>query len=355
MLDQFYAKNFKCFNQIEVKSCRRANLITGKNNVGKTSLLEAIFLHEGAHNAGLVFSVEKFRGITAFNNKDFVSDIFTKFKCNEEIILEAKYKDGKNLLVKIRQEESSQARPFDASLAELQGTSIVSPLVVFEGIENNEVKSKSQVFLGVDPKTGQLASFAKAHPTMLRPTVIFASTGLSKIEKNKVNVERFTAQIALKRKDKILNSLKLVDDNLRDVASGKSGPEDVIIGDIGYPKMMPVSLMGEGIEKYLYLVLSLLAAENGIVLIDEIENGFHYSIHSNIWRNLVLLAREYNVQIIATTHSREFIEAAHRSYSKDKEYDFILHRIDIAGERHEDVVYEKGTLEASLDENMEIR
>ena len=96
-------------------------------------------------------------------------------------------------------------------------------------------------------------------------------------------------------------------------------------------------------------------AENGTVLIDEIENGFYHTIHAKIWKNLAMLARKYNVQIIATTHSYECIEAAHKSFTSDEKYDFILHRLDRAGERIEDVTYDKETLEAAIKSNMEIR
>jgi AAA15 family ATPase/GTPase len=119
--------------------------------------------------------------------------------------------------------------------------------------------------------------------------------------------------------------------------------------------MVPLSLMGEGMERYLSFVLAMLQAENGTVLIDEIENGFHHTILDKVWSNLAKLARKYNVQLIATTHSHECIKAAHESFKQDKEYDFILHRLDRAGERIEDVTYDKETLEAAFKSDMEIR
>lgn len=102
MIKEFSIRNFKCFEGIVTKPWERVNLITGKNNIGKTTLLEAIWLHEGAHEAALAFAVEQFRGITSFNNKDFLSDLFTKFKSEKEISLEAGYQDGKTLTLQVR-------------------------------------------------------------------------------------------------------------------------------------------------------------------------------------------------------------------------------------------------------------
>jgi AAA15 family ATPase/GTPase len=49
---------------------------------------------------------------------------------------------------------------------------------------------------------------------------------------------------------------------------------------------------------------------NGILLIDEIENGFYFDRLQSIWSLILRFASEYNVQIFASTHSRECLEAA---------------------------------------------
>lgn len=353
MIKKFSIRNFKCFEGIVTKPWERVNLITGKNNIGKTALLEAIWLHEGAHNAALAFTVEQLRGITSFNNKDFLSDLFTKFVSEREILLEAEYQDGKILTLKVTQEESKQPRPIIES-PEMQGTAgIIFPKVVFEGIDNGTAVCKSEFFLGLDPQ-GKPRPFSSAGK-QLRPTAVLISTGVGKEAKNKINAERFSMQVAMKRKEEVLEALQLIDDRLKKLDLIREGIENFVCGDIGYDKMLPLSLMGEGMERYLSFVLSILMAENGTVLIDEIENGFHHSIHVKIWSNLAKLARRYNVQVIATTHSHECIKAAHESFKQDTEYDFILHRLDRVGERIEDVTYDKETLEAALKSDMEIR
>lgn len=354
MIKKFSIRNFKCFEGIVTKPWERVNLITGKNNIGKTALLEAIWLHEGAHNAALAFAVEQFRGITSFNNKDFLSDLFTKFKSEKEILLEAEYQNGKTLALKVTQEESKQPRPIIES-PEMQGTaSIIFPKLVFEGIDNGTTVCKSEFFLALDPQ-GKLRPFSTGSKQLIRPTAVFVSTGVSKEMKNKANADRFSVQVGMKRKNDIVEALKVIDDRLQVLELDKRGAENFICGDIGYDKMLPLSLMGEGMERYLSFVLSILTAENGTVLIDEIENGFHHSICVKVWSNLAKLARKYNVQIIATTHSHECIEAAHESFKQSEKYDFILHRLDRVGERIEDVTYDKETLEAALKSDMEIR
>lgn len=354
MIKKFSIKNFKCFEEIDIKLMERVNLIAGKNNVGKTALLEAIWLHEGAHNAELALRVEGFRGIRNFDNKNFLSDLFTKFRSETEILLKAEYQDGKILTLKVSQEESEGLRPVIEGL-EMQGTaSITFPKVIFEGSENGNKRCRSEFSFAVD-NNGKLRPFSSGSKQSIRPTAVFIATGIDKVAQNKVNAEGFSVQVEMKRKKDIVESLELIDSRLQDLVLSKRGPEDFVCGDIGPGRMVPLSLMGEGMERYLSFVLSILKAENGTVLIDEIENGFHHSIRVKAWRNLAKLARKYNVQIIATTHSYECIEAAHESFKGDAKYDFILHRLDRVGERIEDVTYDKDTLEASLKSDMEIR
>ncbi len=354
MITKFSIRNFKVYDSIEIKPLERFNLISGKNNVGKTSLLEAIFLHEGAHNAGLALMVEKFRGITTFDNADFLNELFTKFKTQEDILLEADYSDGNYLLLRIRQEAINKSTAVDIGNVELQGTASLTPKIVFRGEASGGKVCDSQFFVGTDPK-GVPRPMSSPIKQALRPSAIFVSNGISKEEKNRINAVRFSKQVIKKEKDKIIEALKIIDSRLVNLELSMRGNENFVCGDIGYAKMLPLSLMGEGMDRYLSLVLSILTAENGIVLIDEIENGFYHSICPNIWKNLAKLAREHNVQIVATTHSYECIKSAHESFRQDETYDFVLHRLDRVEERIEDVSYDRDTLEAALKSDMEIR
>ena len=84
--------------------------------------------------------------------------------------------------------------------------------------------------------------------------------------------------------------------------------------------------MGDSVTRAARLILAMSGVRKGAVLIDEIENGFHHSVMLEFWRVIGEGARRLDVQIIATTHSAEFFEAAHESLSSE---DFRYHRIDL--------------------------
>ncbi len=66
--------------------------------------------------------------------------------------------------------------------------------------------------------------------------------------------------------------------------------------------------MGDGIRILLAYISSIIAYEKGIVFIDEIENGLHYSTHKILWKAIIKAAQENDVQIFASTHNSETLK-----------------------------------------------
>lgn len=61
----------------------------------------------------------------------------------------------------------------------------------------------------------------------------------------------------------------------------------------------------------------MLSFQNGVVLIDEIENGLHHSVLAKVWEGIFQWAIKYNVQVFASTHSIECIHAFHHASPPD--------------------------------------
>jgi AAA15 family ATPase/GTPase len=132
----------------------------------------------------------------------------------------------------------------------------------------------------------------------------------------------------------------------------------MLYGDVGLANLIPLPLMGDGMLHLTNFVLQIANAQNGVVLIDEIENGLHYSVMTNVWKAIASAAKEYNTQVFATTHSWECIRYAHEAFSSEKTYDedFRLHRLDRQDDGEITVVtYDQESLGASLEFGMEVR
>jgi len=74
--------------------------------------------------------------------------------------------------------------------------------------------------------------------------------------------------------------------------------------------LMPIHTMGDGVRKLLHIVLIMLTKHRSILLLDEVENGLHYSLHTKFWEMISTLAKQEKCQIVATTHSYECINGA---------------------------------------------
>ena len=105
------------------------------------------------------------------------------------------------------------------------------------------------------------------------------------------------------KKQKLIEGLKILDENITDITT--------IVGN-GFPQLyitnkqnvkMPIHIMGDGIRKIMNVALTMLANPSCIILLDEVENGLHYSLHSKFWTVIASLATQEKCQIIATTHS----------------------------------------------------
>jgi AAA15 family ATPase/GTPase len=86
--------------------------------------------------------------------------------------------------------------------------------------------------------------------------------------------------------------------------------------------------MGDGTHRVFNLVLSLIRASDGVLLVDEIENGLHYSVLVEVWRALLVLASRLNVQIFATTHSWDCLRAFAEVSIHTNGVDGMLHRLE---------------------------
>ena len=114
--------------------------------------------------------------------------------------------------------------------------------------------------------------------------------------------------------------------------------------------------MGEGHRRLLSILLHIYHCKNGTVLIDEMGAGLHTSIVSNIWEAIMKFAKEHKTQIIATTHSYEFLQTVHEGMTEaDMKEDFRYIRLDREGDTVSAKTSDYKMLAAAITSNWEVR
>jgi AAA15 family ATPase/GTPase len=92
----------------------------------------------------------------------------------------------------------------------------------------------------------------------------------------------------------LIKIVKIIEPRLISLSSIAQLNYSLIHGDIGLSRKIPIPYMGEGISKLLSYILAIMTTQNGIVLIDEIENGLHYSVLPDIWKAMLIAAKSSN-------------------------------------------------------------
>jgi AAA15 family ATPase/GTPase len=271
MIDHLHIQNFKGFRELKLESLARVNLITGRNNTGKTSVLEALMMLAFPRNQNPVFA----------NRKD------ARLSEND--------KEGYRL---DRQLSLFHNRDYQKKI-QLNDHSFE-----IEGVTDQDIK---QLYRGQDVNLVERRMF-KHEPVGL-DSIAFRMVHASGIDREALH--HHWSNIALTGKEKYVEeAIRLIEpDFIKASILGRVGPERLHVQLKGKDHPYPIDRLGEGMNRLIGLVLALFNAEGGFLLIDELENGLHYSIQPKVWEYLFRFAQELDVQIFATTHSRDCIEA----------------------------------------------
>jgi hypothetical protein len=360
MYKSFEVRNFRCFRELTLAELERVNLIAGVNNVGKTALLEALFLHCGAYNPTLALRLNAFRGIETVKIKfgQWVEppwdSLFHQFDISRSIeLVGANTMTGhRSLRLKVVREPSELSRitQFSDSGPDVsEGILNSSEIAKVLKLEYEEGGRQGSSYMILDRKG------IRAEPIPPVPPFPAFFQGARMRVPFPDEAERFGNLEIRGQQDVLLRVLQLIEPRLNRLAMVVVAGEPMLHGDIRIGRLVPLPVMGEGMVRLASLVLHVGNAPNGVVLVDEIENGLHHSILPKVWRAIGEVAREFNTQVFATTHSRECIVAAHKAFVESELYDFRLHRLECMKETIRTVTYDREALEAAIETGLEVR
>ena len=149
-----------------------------------------------------------------------------------------------------------------------------------------------------------------------------------------------------------MDALRVVDPRLQGIEDNASSGEPMLWVDIGLRELVPLSILGAGMTRVARIFLVVASTPGGVVLVDEIENGLHHSVLPDVWRVVQKAAKQFDVQIFATTHSFECVEAAHQALEPDG---FRLHRLEVTDGANRCVTLSPTAISGAIRHNLEIR
>jgi AAA15 family ATPase/GTPase len=316
MIRSLRVENFRGIKKAEARRLQRLNIVTGRNAGGKTTFLEAVYLNSGGANAELALKVAAFRGDVLVQPE---SDRIFRSCFND--MEESRH-------VQIFAEEVRQARLRSRSLtieAQTRNQSVAGRLerkTFVTGIRfrfrgpAGEALSEASFPDQIVDRLSQSPSWIATDKSPLKITteknedIIFAKF-ISPYVRDVLKEMHDDLALLLKEKSisRVIRILSIVQKDIQTLVPITEFGEPNIYVDIGRSQLLPIAVLGSGFFHLLRLGLAISQVERGIILIDELEDGLHYSILFDVAKLIIEnLEHRRNLQIFISTHSSELIK-----------------------------------------------
>lgn len=297
MLTDLRIRHYRLFNDLTIRGLKRVNLFIGKNNSGKSTVLEAAALLAGDHSPGVL----DFRDLDA----------------SKELVITAT----------------------DASRNEWSLTATVKRSSV-----STVTGDRPEVNFSVDPPPGP--SYGVGYVPNNVGLVVREVEVLSRLRRDQ-------------RTEVVLDVLRRIEPRIRGVPEVLMiDGEPRLYCDIGAGRLLPLELMGQGLVRALRLVLALehvspSPTAGKLLMIDEIENGMHHEALVDTWLAVDEASRRSGTQVFATTHSYECLQSASKAVSSK---DLAMHRLEVdEGRTVRCVTLDSEAIEATMRHGFEVR
>lgn len=295
MFKKIEIKRFRGIKDAVIGDFKCVNLFFGRNNCGKSSLLDALFLATGLSNPLLPINVNVMRGYNKTRLKDLELN-FYNLDSAQPIHICVENKEKRNIEISLF-ENNKRDVSFDTNTIDIHSNVIEGEYGLKFNFEINDESFESELRFDLSTTTNTI-DFPKKYVESLRciyltPKYDFNTSiqGLENILKNK-------------DEDFIIEGLRFIEPRVKDFIFTEEG----IFVDIGIEKRIPINMMGDGVRKIVSLLTVIYDCRDGIVLIDEISNGFHYSVMGNLWNVIIKAAIKNNTQLFITTHDYDSIK-----------------------------------------------
>lgn len=272
MLKELHISNYRLFDDLTIPDLGQVNLIAGKNNTGKTALLEALRIWAAGGGSTVVNHVLKTRGEFIPSIQDSYSNLFNTGNTKSNCVIA-------NLEIR---KSINEIKPFNEKV---YGVKINFPA-------NNGSGQQPAIDKTLAPND------TPDHPQDKSIFVPFNN--------NNFPLQKLWENIVLTPlEEEIVDILKIVEPRLRRIDVNEENSKVLLEGN---PKPAHLKSLGEGMSRMLWLAVALVSAkESKLLLIDEFEAGLHHSIQETLWGKIFQYAKEWDIQVFVTTHSMDTV------------------------------------------------
>ncbi len=336
-------EKFKCFDNFKAEGFERVNLITGENNVGKTAFMEACFLLSSAFN---IFKEHNYNKNTGAK----IDRVWFEFELIK-LLLEVQQNREKSdfILAWLKEESKINTDNFNIAMNEK------FKLVLYDSFIGSEHfgtqawgnwghrEEVNVVNFRNHKRYGEI--YTKNHLPTFKHYIFVSMCNDSQQLNDLIDDLKINSEI------KQLNDSLIEMFNIQELDIIKN---TIMLKRAG-EKFINLSEFGDGIRHFIKIIIVLLSHKDTTIYLDEIENGIHYKNFDKLWGIVLTISKKQNIQVFATTHSKECLESYARVAKKLADEDIALIELGKVDEKIESVVLNYEEIISEIDNGMEVR
>lgn len=365
MLTSLEIHGFRAFKVLRVSDLDRINLFVGRNNSGKTTILEAAEMLVSEDKPAAIVRCAMRRGEMLIQTDQDqpsrhvdVSHLFHGHDCESGAQFTIRGTDrGGDVFLNSEVVPSDRSPNIEKELfSDVYALQPRLSLLITHSLTEEPITIPLSVSGGVSLDYIRRLNFRKKAEAI--PTSFVRTEALDTFE-----LQEFWDSIALTEEESnVIEILKILQPDIDRIAFLSrtayryySSSGGIYVKLKGLESRVPLGSLGDGIRHLLTMTLAVSRSHGGFVMIDEIDTGLHHSIMTDMWRVLINTAERLDVQIFATTHSLDCVRSLSWLYSQKPELcaQVRLHRVDSA--REETVIYGSDEIQTAAEQHVELR
>ncbi len=301
---------FRAFKSYSVDSLARVNLVVGKNQSGKTSLLEAVDLHVSAGSPSKISEsaerrneIEAVEALTSVYRVPSIASLFYEHKCEPGAWFEIQgSRSTETIVVKLHSLDELD----DNALSQMFNEQLPSEFVPTMALTiSRGSRKKPELTLPVSEE-GLLLYNPHRQSRYRSPALFLSPTSMEPT----FMYDAWNSLVREGREHEVVEDMKLLKPNI-DSIHLLSGSHNVhgafVVGLCDARPRYHLGNLGDGFRRLLELRLALANSTHECVLVDEIATGLDRTVVAAMWRLVVEVARKKHIQVFATTHSYDCI------------------------------------------------
>ncbi len=327
MLKSIEIKGYRGFEQYRVEGLSRVNLLVGKNNCGKTALLEAIWLGVSRGDTKVLLDIAERRGeLILVDEQDqhrspvipvgtFIEHFFHghTIEIGSSFTITSQMHSDQVVSVSFEIEDEGNDGNFDNAAARFTAMSLFGDFIGGIGLViHNSADPFSTIVIPIMlNKESRYKLSVPTRPSKTKmPPVQYIFPEITRAGSLSAT---WNAILRDGQEKDVVELMQILDPNIKAIHFLSrmnrylNLASDSIIVVFKSGERVPLGTLGDGMRYLLGLAIFLIQTDGGVILIDEIDTGLHYSVMGDLWRLVVETAKQREIQVFATTHSQDCV------------------------------------------------